>query len=78
MFSILSVAALHEPMPVIMFVELYSKIKIKSQLKRGGHKHREKVRVDCAWLVCEVLYLFLRNLHGMVKYDPTELLPHLA
>lgn len=77
MFSILSVAALHEPMPVIMFIELYSKKK-KSQLKRRGHKHREKVRVDCAWLVCEVLYLFLRNLHGMVKYDPAELWPHLA
>lgn len=52
--------------------------KKKSQLKRRGHKHREKVRVDCAWLVCEVLYLFLRNLHGMVKYDPAELWPHLA
>lgn len=34
MFSILSVAALHEPMPVIMFIELYSKKK-KSIEKKG-------------------------------------------
>lgn len=56
---------------------IYRAVLKKCQLEKGKKK-TGKVKTECVWLVCEKVLSFLFNCCGKVKYDPTELLPHLA